>query len=57
MSLLVAAQLVIKDKVKDNNVATASLAVSIEAILQAQQAAVFAAISAVTVSSSSTSSS
>ncbi|PAQ14630.1 hypothetical protein CD798_10110 [Bacillaceae bacterium SAOS 7] len=57
MSLLVAAQLVIKEKVKDSGVATASLAVSIEAILQAQQAAVFAAISAVTVSSSSTSSS
>ncbi|MGM7636833.1 DUF4003 family protein [Bacillus sp. Hm123] len=57
MSLLVAAQLVIKDKVEDSNVATASLAVSIEAILQAQQAAMFAAISAVTVSSATTSSS
>ncbi|WP_203364506.1 DUF4003 family protein [Bacillus sp. REN10] len=57
MSLLIAAQLVIKEKMQDSSVVTAGLAVSIEAILQAQQAAMFAAIAAATAPSSATSSS
>ncbi|WP_338752778.1 DUF4003 family protein [Bacillus sp. FJAT-52991] len=57
MSLLIAVQLVIKEKMKDSSVMTAGLAVSIEAILQAQQAAMFAVISAATISASTANSS
>ncbi|MGC8230126.1 DUF4003 family protein [Pseudobacillus badius] len=53
MGLLIAGQMVVRQRTAGNQAASASLAVSIEAVLQAQQAAAVAAISAGAVAASS----